>query len=505
MTRNQYYTKKCILFKTRFSVPKRDLLDKPDIFQSLVEKERAFFYEMKTFWEDIKNQLKKQIPDHSYRMWIDPVEFIEYDHHRVKLSSPNTYFIKRLKDNYLPIFKQEFLKLGYGNIKIDFQVRSDLKTERSPKKKKSQPGSYPAFALPAKSPKQMDLSNLKFNNGRMLKQGFTFDDFIVGESSSFAYTASLSLASGKINGSSILYLLANTGLGKSHLSQAVGHHIISNSLSKRVFYVTAEDFTNEMIFSLRNGKIEQFKENYRTKCDVLILEDIHFLSGKEATQKELAITLDYLLEADKKIILSGCELPEDIPKLNEQLKSRLTMGLVTEIGVPDYRTRVRILKKKSKTFGYIIPDNVTEYIAQEVCDDVRQLESCLSGVAAKGNLLGYDIDVPLAQSVLSNIAKSKKRITIESIRKLICKEFSISEKEILSNSRKKRIVKPRQVGMFLSRKYTDQPIKTIGKSYNKYHATAIYSINAVEKELKQKGQLFEQISYLSSKLETGKL
>lgn len=458
---------------------------------------------MKTFWDEVKNKIKKQLPDHSYRMWIDPIELIEYDNQRIKLSSPNTYFIKRIKDNYLPIFKREFVNLGYENIKIDFQVPS--KTKVSSKKKDEQFGFYPALAAPQK--RQMELPDLKvkFNNGRMLKQGFTFDDFVVGDSSSFAYTASLSLAQGKINGSSILYLLANTGLGKSHLSQAVGHHLITNSLSKRVYYVTAEDFTNEMIFSLRNNKIEQFKEKYRTQCDFLILEDIHFLSGKEATQKELAITLDYLLEADKKIILSGCELPEDIPKLNEQLKSRLTMGLVTEIGAPDFQTRVRILKKKSKLFGYSIPNNVTEYIAQEVCDDVRQLESCLSGVGAKGQLLGYDIDIQLAKSVMGNIIKSKKRITMDSIRKLVCNEYSITEKDILSNSRKKRIVKPRQVGMFLSRKYTDQPIKTIGKSYNKYHATAIYSINAVEKELKQRGKLFEQINYLSNKIESGKL
>jgi chromosomal replication initiator protein len=285
----------------------------------------------------------------------------------------------------------------------------------------------------------------------------------------------------------------------------VGHHIITNSLSKRVYYITAEEFTNEMIFSLKNNLIDRFKEKYRQKCDVLILENVHFLSGKDATQNELAMTLDYLLDADKKVIFSGCELPDDIPKLNDQLKSRLSLGLVTEIDVPDYATRVRILKKKSKVFGYDIPNQVTEYIAQELCDDVRQLESGLFGVAAKGQLMGYNIDIALAKSVLSNITKAKKRITIESIKKLVCKEFSISEADIVSASRKKRIVKPRQMAIFLSRRYTDQPIKKIGNYYNKYHATAIYSINVVEKELKQKSVLSEQINYLSKKIEAGKL
>ncbi|MCP4673048.1 MAG: chromosomal replication initiator protein DnaA [Desulfobacula sp.] len=459
---------------------------------------------MESTWKQVKHQLKKALPDHSYRMWIDPVKLIEYDNQDIKLSSPNSYFIKRLKDNYLPLFELEFSKLGINDVNIEFKVSSNKTAHH---KINNKAGAYPAIPLIAKSSKQMNLPGLgmKFDNGRIFKKGFTFDDFVVGDNSNFAYSASLSLAHGKIKGYSILYLLAKTGLGKSHLSQAVGHHIIKNSLSSAVYYITAEDFTNEMIFSLKNNTIDQFKKKYRTKCDVLILEDIHFLSGKNATQKELAITLDYLLEADKKIIFSGCELPEDIPKLNEQLKSRLTLGLVTQIDAPDYSTRLRILKRKSKKFGYNIPAQVTEYIAQELCDDVRQLESGLFGVAAKGQLMGCNIDVELAKSVLLNIAKTKKQVTIESIKKLVCKEFSISYADIVSASRKQRIVKPRQMAIFLARKYTDQPIKTIGTSFNKYHATAIYAINAIEKELKQKSVLFNQIKYLSKKIETGNL
>jgi len=461
--------------------------------------------ELELFWEEVKCKIKKTLPDHSYRMWIDPIELLEHDGYHVKLSSPNSYSVKRLKDNYLPIFIEEFSKLGHNNIQIEFKVASSEKDVSRKNVKKS--GSYPALALKSNNPKQMHLPglNTRFNNGRLLKKGFTFDDFVVGNNSDFAYSASLSLAHGSRNGSNILYLLGKTGLGKSHLSQAVGHHIITHSQSKSVYYVTAEDFTNEMIHSIKTSTIDQFKERYRKKCDVLILEDIHFLAGKDATQKELAITLDYLFEADKKIILSGYELPDDIPKLNDQLKSRLTLGLVTEISAPDYETRVRILKKKSKAFGYAIPKEVTEYIAQELSDNVRQLESGLFGVAAKGQLMGYDIDIELAKSVLANIINIKKRITIESIKKLICDEFSISEKEIISASRHQRIVKPRQIAIYLSRRYTDQPIKTIGTSFNRYHATAIYAINSIEKELKQKTVLFEQINYLCKKIEAGKL
>jgi chromosomal replication initiator protein len=455
---------------------------------------------MDKFWAQVKSQIKKAIPDHSYRMWVEPLEVLTCQDDRLCLSTPNEFFIRRLKDNYLGMFEQAFLSLGHP-VRIEFQART-------PQKKPcySSSGSDTAVTFKKHDPAQAFLPGFdpQFHCGRLLKKGYTFDDFVVGDNSSFAYSASLSLAQGKMNGAGMLYLLGKTGLGKSHLSQAVGHHVISHKKAMRVYYVTAEDFTNEMIFALRNNTIDAFKEKYRKKCEVLILEDIHFLAGKNAIQKELAVTLDYLLDANRKIIFSGCDLPDDIPKLDDQLKSRLTMGLVTEIKAPDFKTRVKILRKKSKNLNCLIPAQVTEYIAQELCDDVRQLESGLFGVVTKGQLLGRHIDIELAKSVLANIRKHQKRITIDGIKKLVCQEYDVTEQDLVSKSRKKQIVKPRQVAIFLSRKYTDQPIKKIGSSFRRYHATAIYSVNAVEKELRQKGVLYEQVQYLSRKIESGK-
>lgn len=476
---------------------------------------------MELFWNKVKSQIKKSVPDHCYRMWVEPVSFLGSDADCVRLSTPNAFFSKRLKEKYLASFLTEFKRLGQP-VKIEFKSKSSHNTTAelpapAATSDRAQsaalaatpvsgtlpavPTAYPQARFQDASLPGMDPA---FGSGRMLKKGFTFDDFVVGDNSNFAYSASISLAQGRINGAGMLYLLSKTGLGKSHLSQAVGHHIMANSMANRVFYVTAEDFTNEMIFSLKNNTIQRFKEKYRQRCDVLILEDIHFLSGKTATQKELAMTLDYLLDADKKIIFSGCERPDDIPKLNENLRSRLNMGLLTEIQVPDFGTRVKILDKKSKGLGCALPGDITEYIAQELCNDVRQLESGLFGVVAKGQLMGRNIDMELARSVLDNMTRNRKRITIELIKGLVCNEFSITENDIISKSRKKRIVKPRQVAMFLARRYTDLPIKKIGSSFKRYHATAIYSVNAVEKEMKQKGVLYEQVNYLSKRLESGK-
>ena len=458
-------------------------------------------------WKDLRYHIKKTLPDNGFRMWVEPVQFMACDGHILRLSSPNSYSLKRLKANYLTVFKEELSKLGHPDMEIEFKVQKKRSSLESPKEAQAKP----ATTLKPKKSKQMALpgmdlrfDNLNFNNGRLLKKGFTFDDFVVGGNSDFAYSASLSLAHTRRNGHNVLYLLANTGLGKSHLSQAVGHHILTHRGSRSVYYVTAEDFTNEMIYSINSKTIKQFKERYRKKCDVLILEDIHFLAGKYATQKELASTLDYLLDADKKIILTSYELPDAIPKLDTQLKSRLSLGLVTEISAPDFGTRIRILNKKAKAYDYVIPRHVIEYIAQELTNNVRQLESGLHSIAIKGQLMGDNIDIDLARSVVGNIVDINNRISIDAIKKLVCREFSISEQEIISPSRQKKLSKARQIAIFLSRKYTDQSLKLIGNNFNRYHATVIYAINAVEKELKLKGELMGQINYLSKKIEAGK-
>ena len=456
---------------------------------------------MKNTWEIVKLTLKNSIPDHSYRMWIEPLRYLGFEKNCIKILCPNIFSMKRIKENYFLKFQKEFSNLGYDKLKIEFEIDGQRKERRK--------SSY--AAAPMKNmltmTKQMPLPGLdiKFSGGRFLKKRFTFKDFVVGENNNFAYSASLSLAKGKFSSDNMLYLLAGTGLGKSHLAQSVGHYIISANLSERVYYITAEDFTNEMISSLKNNTIDAFKSKYRRECDVLILEDVHFLSGKMATQKELAITLDYLLDADRKIIFSGCYVPADIPKIDEHLKSRLDLGLITEIDIPNFETRVRILKKKSKDNGFNVPGDVTDYLAQELCDNVRQLESGLNGVVTKSSILGKNIDMALAKSVLTNMAVNKKRISVDLIKKFVCKEFSVSEDEIVSSSRKKRIVKPRQMAIYLSRRYTDHPLQQISRSFNKYHATAIYSINAVEKEISKKGVFAEQMKYLAKRIEAGKL
>ena len=445
---------------------------------------------MEDIWNEVKNAVKGKVPAHSYRMWIEPVEIDEITPEGVAVSCPNLIYRKKIEENYAGLIESEIHRLTGSPCKLRVNVSG-----QSAKNGRESAG-HRQLRLPNITPGQY--------SGRMLRGNYTFDQFVVGENNGFAYSAALSLASRKNNQQNALFLLSETGNGKSHLSQAVGHHILAEFPSERVCYITAEDFANEMVYAFQSNTINQFKDKYRDKCDVLLLEDVHYLTGKNRTQVELALTLDTLFDANKKIIFSSCYLPGDIPKLSDKLRSRLSCGLISAMESPDFKTRVRILRKKCRLNDISMPDDVLEYLAGELTDNIRQLESGLIGVAAKSSLLGAPVDLDLAGSVVQNIARQKQAITIDIVKKLVCKYYKVTLKELVSKSRKQRIVRPRQVAIYLSRRYTDQPLQSIGKSFNRYHATALHAINSVERGLKNDAPVRKHVEFLSDKLESGK-
>jgi len=448
---------------------------------------------MEVVWEKVKSAIKSKVPSHTFNMWIAPLKYGGFDQKTFTLYSPNFFSKNRVKSHYATLISDQIAE-ALGNkviviIKAGRQNAESL-SELAPSRQRSLPN-----------------MGIRPQNGRLLRRDFTFDQFVVGGNNDFAYTASLALASRRKrqNGcENALFLLSKPGMGKSHLSQAVGHFILSEHPTESVYYMTAEDFSAEMVSAFREDTTDRFKEKYRTGCDVLLLEDIHHLSGKDRTQIELAMTLDFLLEADKKIIFSSCYRLTDIPKLNDKLRSRLSYGLTSTIDSPDFKTRVRILKKKALSYGTQVPGEVLGYLASELTDDVRQLESGLVGVSAKSSLLGIPIDLDLAASVVQHITRQRKKITIEAIKKLICKHFNITVVDIVSRSRKQAVVRPRQIAMYLSRRYTDAPLQAIGKSFNRYHATALHAIGSIEKGIRRNEAVKKQVEYLQKKLETGK-
>ena len=444
---------------------------------------------METIWREAKAAIKRHIPGHCFSMWIEPVKFNKGEEDRIVLSCPNFFSRKRVQDHYGVLIESEIKKITGRTCKVLIEVSKGNGGSRV----KTDPD------------KQMSLPNInRFHSGRLLRRDFTFDQFVVGGNNEFAYSAALSLASRKNNRQSSLFLLSKIGMGKSHLIQSVGNHILSGHSSDHVYYITAEDFTNEMVQAFRNNSINKFKDKYRNGCDVLLLEDVHCLTGKERTQIELALTLDTLFEAGKRIILSSCYLPTEIPKLNDNLRSRFSCGLISNIDPPDFRTRIRILQKKSMVNGYDIPEEVICYLAGELTENVRQLESGLVGVTAKSSLLGVPIDLGLAESVVKNIVQTRMAVTVDVIKKLICKQYKISINDLVSSSRRRCFVRPRQVAIYLARRYTDLSLQAIGKSFNRYHATALYAINTVEGEIKENGPMKKQVEFLCQQLDAGK-
>jgi len=445
---------------------------------------------MEATFEKVKTTVKKEVPPHTYSMWIEPVTFHSFESDRMVLGVPNFFIKKRFQDLYLELMTAALKKITGKSYIIKILVTG----KTAPKKEKS--------LLP--SPQQpLPLMDIKPYSGRLLRRDFTFDQFVVSNNNDFAYSAALSHATRKLEGTPPLMFLSKSGMGKSHLSQAIGHHILSKRPTDRVFYMTAEDFSNEMVHSMRYNTLDKFKEKYRNTCDVLLLEDVHFLTGKERTQVELSATLDSLHDSGKHIIFTSCCAPREIPKLSDQLKSRLSAGLVTQIESPNFRTRVRILQKKAASRGIHLPQDVIQYLAEELSADVRQLESGLIGVAARSSLLGQPIDLGLAQNVLKTIAQNKKAVSIESIKGLVCQQFKISAKDIVSKSRRQDIVRPRQIAMYLSRQHTDAPLQTIGKSFNRFHATALHAINFIESEIKRSTPIKSQVAYLEKRLMDG--
>ena len=445
---------------------------------------------MEAVWKKVKSEIKQRIPDHSFKMWIEPLKVSRTDKINWIVYCPNFFSKKRVQGIYGEMIKNAIL----NSTGPDCELRFEISNKPGPAKNTN--GGASQMQLPTE--------NAHPSSGHFLRRDFTFDRFVVGDNNGFAYSASLALASRRETPQNALFLLSKTGMGKSHLSQAIGNHVLSISPGERVYYVTAENFSNEMVQAYRHDDIDKFKSKYRNQCDVLLLEDIHYLSGKERTQIELALALDMLFESGKRIIFSSCYLPADIPKLNDKLRSRLSYGLISSIDPPNFRTRVRILQKKLGINGYQMPDDVIHYLAGELTDDVRQLESGMNGVAAKSSLMGMPMDLNLAASVVKNIVRHRKHITIDVIKKLVCKYYNVSIQDVMSRSRKQNHVRPRQMAIFLARHYTDAPLQSIGKSFNRYHATALHSINCIERGIKQHSSIRKQADFFRKKLESGK-
>ena len=444
---------------------------------------------MKTAWGEIKNQLKMQVPKNTFSLWIKPIEFLQTQKGAVVLGCPNRFSKDWVVENYLDLIEEKFNAMADGPTDVQLKVQRQ--------KRMPSPVSLPP------DPDQLTLPGMpeKKRSTFLLNSQFTFDRFIVGQSNEFAYSASKNIALGDPCNYHSLLMLSNTGLGKTHLSQAIGHAILTANPQTRLFYMTAEDFTNEMIASLRNRSIEAFKSRYRRSCDVLLLEEVHFLGGKEKIQAELGYTLDALAQDRKKIIFTSSLPPKDIPHMSKELSSRLTSGLVTTIGGPDYHTRVQILTEKASAYGVLLSEEVVHFLADRLKRDVRQMESALKCLKARSELVGAKIDMDLAKEVVSSLVSGESFVTTEIIRKLVCEYYKVDPEMLSSRSRKKVYSYPRNIYAYLCRRHSDETLETIGKTINRSHSTVVYATELVENKMKTDRSMKHQVDFLSKRLD----
>jgi chromosomal replication initiator protein len=331
---------------------------------------------------------------------------------------------------------------------------------------------------------------------------FTFDEFVVGRCNAFAYEAALAVSDGEMSRYNPLYFYSDIGLGKSHISHAIGNKVVTSRQGALVRYTTARDFTQDYVYSVRNNCLNTFKNSYRsTKVDIFFIDDVHLFKNKEKTQVELCHVLDDLISVGKQVILSGFRPPTSIPQIDKGLKSRFSSGLVIDIKRPDKATRAKIVKHKAKKNGITMPDEVVDFISSSIHTSIRDLESAVMTIAAMSSLMKRQITLELAQELLEGTLEKQQRINIPYIVDFVSKNFSIPKEKLISPSRKKEILYPRQIAIFLCRRYTEEPLQTIGEAFSRKHSSIIHSLETIEAKYMQNLKVKREIDFLLEKLD----
>jgi chromosomal replication initiator protein len=439
------------------------------------------FAEIEELWNKILETIKKELSPQAYNSWFSQTKVVKFDETELIISAPGD-FCKDWLEKHYAVFIKDILKRilnSDDNLKIEFRTAD------------------PKFSAPARStarPKKKTKKEDTFfkNTSFLLNPKYTFDDFVVGNSNRFAHAACLAVAQSPAKAYNPLFIYGGVGLGKTHLIQAIGNYITQYNGKTRVLYISSEKFTNELINSIRDDRTVAFREKYRS-VDVLLIDDIQFLAGKERTQEEFFHTFNTLYESNKQIVITSDRPPKDITTLEERLISRFEWGLITDIQPPDFETRIAILRKKGQLENLNVPDKVIEFIAEKIPSNIRQLEGALTKLTAYSTLTKKELSISSAQNILKDIIPlENKKISIDQIQKTVTSYYTIKVNSLVSKKRTKDIVLARQVAIYLSRELTDLSLNSIGEAFGRRdHTTIIHSYtkikNKIEKDKSFKG------------------
>jgi chromosomal replication initiator protein len=437
-------------------------------------------------WEQVLVCIESKVNRHSFLTWFKPTAFVGESDGELRVSVPNSLFRDWLAKHYTAIIDEALSEVGLGNTRLVFVLSGE-----TPRANRDEPAPGPTL-----SSEERDAITLPpVTSPAGLNPRYTFDTFIVGPSNQFAHAASRAVAEAPSRSYNPLFIYGGVGLGKTHLMHAIGHYVLATVRGMKLTYISSERFMNEMINAVRYDKILDFRERYRS-VDILLVDDIQFLAGKEGTQTEFFHTFNSLYDSQKQIVISSDCPPHEIPALEERLRSRFEWGLIADIQLPDLETKVAILKRKAEAEAVPLPDDVAIYIAGKIKSNIRELEGSLIRLIAYASLTGREISLSLAQEVLKKVlGHEEKAVTIEQIQKFVSEFYQLKVNDLKSRNNAKSIAMPRQIAMYLCKMLTNASLPEIGKSFGgKHHSTVIHSIRKIEELCKKDSDFNTQIN-----------
>jgi chromosomal replication initiator protein len=461
-------------------------------------------------WDEAVDRLRSRVSPQNFDMWLRPIELTSWDGGTLRLRAPNSYVRIWFESNFLATLVEELTELGQAAVRVEFEP--DGEDHRPADVLGSSPAiTPPPIPVPRSTPPPIpaaavmsvmttDEPGIVVPDNATLNPRYSFDTFVAGPSNQLAFAASQAAASSYPPKYNPVFICGGAGLGKTHLLHAIGHQQLANRPGARIVYISSERFMNEYVQAIRTGKMHDFRRNYREGIDVLLVDDVQFLAGKESTQDEFFHTFNALHEMHKQIVLTSDRKPHEISDIADRLRTRFAWGLLADIEPPELEVRIAILRKKAAVESVTLPDDVALYIASAVKSNVRELEGALIRLAAYASLSKRRIDLEFAQETLGNsITRPREVITVESIIKAVASYYGLKTSEIKSDRRHKSLANPRAVAMYLSRNHTKDSYPDLARAFGgKHHTTVISAVQKIAERMKEDAALRSELHAIES-------
>lgn len=447
--------------------------------------------QIQDLWDKVLEGVQKRVSKPSFETWLKETQALRLEDDTLIISVPNDFARDWLRDRYTNIICDVLRSILGKSIRVQFITAAD--------------NPYTTIGSVDKSSKINEIEEPELLPKATLNPRYTFDTFVIGSNNRFAHAASLAVSESPAKAYNPLFIYGGVGLGKTHLMHAIGHHVLEHNRNCRVVYISSEKFTNEFINAIRDNKTDLFRSKYRS-ADILLIDDIQFIAGKEQTQEEFFHTFNTLHDSNKQIIISSDRPPKDIPNLEDRMRSRFEWGLITDVQPPDYETRIAILRKKASADQLDVPSDVLAFIADRIDTNIRELEGALIRVMAYSALMNQPVSIDLAQEALKDLVPEAKMkiVGIPEIQQQVASYYRLRIEDLKSKKRTKSIAFPRQIAMYLSRELTDHSLPKIGEDFGgRDHTTVMHAYDKIKKSLPNDPDLQQAIDEIKKKLGRG--